>query len=118
MSVIGKIHRKQTKQGEVLEGYLNTLKHSFRFRLMPLPKTQSSNSPTFRIATWNDAGIETDIGLAWVKEMKKSGREGEEFLTLTFDDPSFSKSLNVAAFKNPDTGDFDITFRRRQERAA
>lgn len=117
MSTIGTIQRGATKSGDVLEGYISTLTYNFRFKLVPAPNSQNPNAPRYHIITRNSAGIDVVIGAAWVKIIKRGEKEGEEFLTLTFDDPSFPKSLNVAAFKNADGGDYDVTFRRRQDKA-
>ena len=114
MSIIGKVQQKTTKRGDELEGYVSTLQFNFRFRLARIPKTENPKAPAYRIVSWSDSGVEVEIGAAWIKTMTKAGREGEEFLTLTFSDPSFPKPLNVAAFKSADSSDWDITFRHRQ----
>jgi uncharacterized protein (DUF736 family) len=118
MSVIGKIQRTTAKNGDVWEGYISTVTMNFRFRLRPATKSSNPNAPRFEIVTRSASGNDVVIGAAWAKAIKSGKKEGEEFFTLTFDDPSFSKSLNVAAFKNDETGDYDVTFRRRQDRAA
>lgn len=118
MSYIGKIETKQTAKGERLVGYLSTLDVDLSFQLGPAPPSDNPNAPSHTITAWNRSGVEVPVGSAWTKTMTKVGREGERFLTLSFDDPSFSKPLNVAAFLNPDTGHWDITFRRRQDRAS
>lgn len=118
MSTIGRIQRRSTKSGDVWEGYVSTLIYNFRFKLVPAPQSSNPNAPKFHIVTRSNAGTDVVIGAAWVKTIKRGSKEGEEFLTLTFDDPSFPKSLNVAAFKNDTTGDYEITFRRRQDKAA
>jgi uncharacterized protein (DUF736 family) len=117
VTAIGRIQCRQTRNGDILEGHVATLLHSFRFHLIRAPKSDNPNAPSYRIVTWSNAGIEVVIGAAWIKTIKRGDRAGEEFLTLTFDDPSFSRSLNVAAFKNGENDDYEITYRRRQERA-
>jgi uncharacterized protein (DUF736 family) len=116
MSTIGKIQRRATKSGDLWEGYVSTLIYNFRFRLVPAPNSSNPNAPKYHVVTRNNAGIDVVIGAAWVKTTKRGKNEGEDFFTLTFDDPSFPKPLNVAAFKNPDTADYDISFRRRQDK--
>lgn len=118
MSTIGKIQRRQTRTGDALEGHISTLQYSFRFQLVPAAKSGNPSAPKYQIVTTNNSGATVVIGAAWVKTIKRGNKEGEEFLTLTIDDPSFPKSLNVAAFQNSDAGDWDITYRRRQESAA
>ena len=116
MSTIGRIQRRTSKTGDVWEGNVSTLIYNFRFRLVAAPTSANPMAPKYHVVTKNNAGMEVIIGAVWVKTIKSGAREGEEFFTITFDDPSFPKSLNVAAFKNPDTGDYDITFRRRQDK--
>jgi uncharacterized protein (DUF736 family) len=56
------------------------------------------------------------IGSVWKKTIKAQRRAGEEFLSLTVDEPSFPAPLNVAAFMTERPGIWDITWRRRQDR--
>lgn len=102
--------------GEILEGYVATLLHSFRFRLIRITKSDNPSAPSYRIVTWSNAGTEVEVGAAWTKTIKRGDHSGEDFLTLTIDDPSFPRPLNVAAFKT-DNGDYEVTYRRREERA-
>src|ERR1051326_1997713 len=106
MSTIGRIQRKSTKNGEVLSGYVSTLLYNFQFQLRPNPPSPNPNAPKYYIVSRGHAGADVTIGAGWVKTIRRGSNEGEEFFTLTFDDPSFPKALNVAAFKNESTGHY------------
>lgn len=115
---IGQMKSKDTASGQILEGAISTLENDISFFAVKLPAATNPNAPSHKLCAWNRNGAEVQIGSAWTKAVKSAERYGDEFLTLTFDDPSFEKPLNVAAFKNAETGDWDIMFRRRQSRAA
>ena len=42
----------------------------------------------------------------------------DKMLSLTFDDPSFAAPLHVAAFQTERPGEYEVTWRRRQDRPA
>jgi uncharacterized protein (DUF736 family) len=115
---IGEMHEKVVSGKKRLNGFINTLAFSMAFEMHEAPKTQNPNSPSFIIFGKSNSGTLVQIGGAWIKHIKKGENTGEEFLTMTIDDPSLQRALNVAAFKNPETGLWDIMFRRRQESAA
>ena len=79
---------------------------------------ENPNSPAYNIYGKSNSDGRVPIGAAWIKTLKRGPNSGEEFLTITIDDPSLPRALNLAAFKNADTGLWDIMFRRRQEHAA
>ena len=116
MSNVG--YLKEVKPGELFKGELNTLDISVVFEIRRLKASANPNSPTHTILSWGKNGVEVPIGAGWLKQIKKPGREGEEFLSLTFSDPSFGKPFNVAAFKSEIEGEWHIVYRHRQERAA
>ena len=101
-----------------MQGEIATLEHTVTFSLGPRPGSSSPQAPAFDIVAVNRDGIEVRIGAAWSKTITRGERKGEEYLTLTFDDPSFAKPLNAAAFKDARTGDYEIVFRHRQAKAA
>lgn len=110
---------KEIKVGEVFEGQINTLDLSLPFEIRKILASSSNpKAPSHAILAWNKDGIEVPIGSAWMKTINKPGREGEQFLSLTFSDPSFGKPLNVAAFKSETENAWNILFRHRQDRAA
>jgi uncharacterized protein (DUF736 family) len=56
-----------------------------------------------------------EIGAAWLKKRKDGS--GEAFLTITLDDPSFDRPINIAAFPEKDGG-YQISWRRQADRNA
>jgi uncharacterized protein (DUF736 family) len=50
--------------------------------------------------------------------MTSPDKFGQTFLSITLDDPSFPQPLNVSAFKQPNSDEYAITWRRRQDRPA
>lgn len=114
MSTIGKLKATRDAQGDLLIGYVRTLEINLQLKLYPITDAQSAKSPAYRIFAIGRDGTEVEIGAAWKKTMTNPDKFGEEFLSLTIDDPSLPQSLNVAAFKEPDGETWLITFRRRQ----
>ena len=90
-------------------------KSTYSFVLL-LGAGKSLNSPDYSIIAKSRSGKDVEVGSAWRKTIKSGAKAGEEFLTLTIDDPSFPSALNVAAFKNGRPGEWDVGWRRRQDR--
>jgi uncharacterized protein (DUF736 family) len=114
MATIGKLKAVRDGQGSFLVGQLRTLEITLNLKLYPITAAQSAKSPAYRIFAIGRDNAEVEIGAAWKKTMTNPDKFGEEFLSLTIDDPSLPQSLNVAAFKEPDGETWLITFRRRQ----
>lgn len=113
MSVIGQLEEiKQSGRSEFV-GYVRTLQLALRFRLAENQSGNSPEAPHYLIVAKSIDGREIQIGAAWKRRAKAQATEGDEFLSITFDDPSLEKPLNVAAFRKAD-GFWDITWRRRQ----
>jgi len=113
MPVIGTLRQ----EGKRLEGQINTLQFSGSLILEPNARKRSEREPSHDVFATNSDGELVRIGAAWTKAVTAAGREGEEFLSLTLDDPSFPAPLNVAAFKSEEPGTWNVTWRRRQARA-
>lgn len=118
MSTIGKLGTKIINGAEIVFGTISTLQFSFRFELRKLPIRENENAPNYGIFVDNKDGVETQIGVAWKKQVQRGENTGEPFFALSFDDPSFNKPLSVAAFKDSKTGEWEIVYRRRQDQAA
>lgn len=114
MSTVGKLKPVRDGQGYHLIGYIRTLEINLQVKLYPITDAASEKSPAYRIYAIGRDGAEVEVGAAWKKTMSNPEKFGEEFLSLTIDDPSLPQSLNVAAFKEPDGETWLITFRRRQ----
>ena len=117
MSTIGKLKRVRDEQDEYLIGNIRTLEINLQIKLYPITEKDSANSPSFRIFAVDKDSSEVEIGAAWVKTITKPDRFGEEFLSISVDDPSLAQGLNVAAFTNDDGDTYSITFRRRLAKA-
>lgn len=113
MSNIGKLN-KIVKDGQnQIIGHISTLKMNLKFRLVENQNKSSENAPDYLIVTANSNGDEAQVGSVWIKIIEKFGEEPKEFFSMTFDDPSFPHSLNVAAFPQGESH-WDIVWRRRQ----
>ena len=97
------------------EGNIRTLELDLKIELRPNPDKRSEQSPEFLVVTRAPSGHRVQIGNAWKKLPKSLGLAGDEFLSITIDDPSFSRSMNVAAFLR-ENKTWDVTWRRRQDR--
>ena len=118
MLVIGSLREIEDKGYRQIYGEIHTLQIDLQFRLASRAEQTSDNSPDYSIVAKNKTGRDVDVGSAWRKTIRTGGRAGEEFLSLTIDDPSFESPLNVAAFKNGRPGEWDVGWRRRQDRPA
>lgn len=118
MSNIGKLKRAKDDDGEFLLGSIRTLEFNLNIRLYPTGEPADSRSPSHRVYATRKDGSEVEIGAAWTKTMTHPDKFGEEFLSITIDDPSLPQPLNVAAFKDAEGDTWTITFRRRQAKSA
>ena len=113
MANIGKITKRNVNGQEVLEGYVSTLQLKLSFELQKNTMGMSENAPDYLITVFDNDGEETIVGAAWIKTMHRHMSEPKDFISMSFDDPSFTTSLNVAAFQK-DENNWDIVWRRRQ----
>lgn len=114
---IGMLKTIKDREGEWLQGDIVTLALSVRLILYPNREKRSERDPDYLAFTVNLDGQEARIGAAWLKRVQAKGREGEEFLSITLDDPSFPARLNIAAFKSKEPGTWTVDWRRRQDQA-
>ena len=118
MSNIGKSIERSRNGNMHYHGSISTLHINLEFRLEENMWSDNPSAPQFLIMSETPDGASVQIGAAWKKKSEKVGREPMEFFSLTFDDPSFPHSLNVAAFKAPDSDEWTISWRRRQAPSA
>ena len=118
MLVIGRLHTIEEKGYRQLRGELQTLELEMQFWLDSNSASSSEAAPAYTIYAKSRTGRAVQVGSAWKKTIKAQRRAGEEFLSLTFDDPSFAAPLHVAAFQTERPGEYEVTWRRRQERPA
>lgn len=110
MTTIGTIQETESNGFKEMKGQISTLHLNINFKLIQNKNKSGSNDPNYIINIQSLNGSDVQIGSAWEKTNQNTG---EMFLSITFDDPSFDKALNVAAFKN-NPNKWDIVWRRRQ----
>lgn len=116
MSKIGTIEEVLNNGETEFDGQIRTLDHSFNFRMISNPDRNGMNSPDYLILAKSISGHDVQLGVAWRKKPTRFGADQNDFLSITLDDPSFEKPLNVAAFVQANGQTWDITWRRRQDR--
>ncbi|MBI1236322.1 MAG: DUF736 family protein [Alphaproteobacteria bacterium] len=100
-----------------LRGKIRTLSFKGDIRIEE-KREQSPNpdAPSHRVFMRDAEGDPMEIGSAWPRRITRGQNEGDTFLSVTLDDPSFPHPLNFAVFREGD--DAVATWRRRQEQAA
>lgn len=94
-------------------GHIQTLDRRIMVRIEGDESLCDARAPSHRIFGRTGAGTEAKVGCAWLKTTKNGSRAGQRFLTLSVDYPGLGPALNVAAFLDPETGDWVIVWRRR-----
>ncbi|MCZ7559659.1 MAG: DUF736 domain-containing protein [Burkholderiaceae bacterium] len=89
-------------------GTLRTLTLNVKVKLVPNDKGNSENAPDFRLQA---AGH--DIGAAW----KKTSETGREYLSVTFDDPSFPAPVYARLIEG-EAGTHDLIWSRSKPQTA
>ena len=114
MTQIG-LMRATSKDGNGdLHGQIQTLTLDLKFRLTRNGVVQWENAPSHRVMAFGSHGGEVQIGAAWTKVAKTIAHAGEEFLSITFDDPGLEVPLNVSAFPDEDGLNWTIVWRRKR----
>ena len=100
-----------------LRGNIRSLNFKADIRIETARDPHSSpNAPSHRVSVRGADGEEMEVGSAWSKTINRGPNNGETFLSVTLDDPSFAHPLNFAVFKEGEIA--MATWRRRQEQAA
>jgi len=100
MAVIGEF---TTNGNNSIIGSVRTLSVSFKVRLNPIERV-SRDAPDFRIT----AGNNVEIGAAW----KAVSNDGEEYISVKMDDPSFNAPITAALWPGEKEGDFALIWNR------
>jgi uncharacterized protein (DUF736 family) len=118
MTEIGRL--RETTPGSLakLTGHISTMEQTFAVRLEGDESLCDTPCASYRIYARNRTGVDVQIGSAWCKTAKRGARAGERFLTLSIDFPGLPVALNVAAFRDPASGEWVVTWRRRGTRNA
>jgi len=119
MSRTGYLISSDPENLDYFTGVISTLELSLTIELRPHPRRGTSEkTPTHIILGKSPDGRTVEIGAAWLRDVKWGSHAGKKFLSLSIDQPSFSKPLNLAAYP-PEVGDeWDVVFRRRTGNAA
>lgn len=106
---IGQLNAATLDGKEELEGFIETLEHDLKFRLKLLHDRRGEKDPSYEIVARNrTSGRAVRIGAGWIKTAARGSHEGEDFISLTFDDPSFPRPLYCTAFPNEDGQTWNI----------
>lgn len=100
-----------------LVGFIETMEHSVNVHIKPNQNAKTADAPFFEVFTKARSGNLIKIGAAWEQATKATG---EVFYSIMLDDPSFSTTLNVTAFKGKAPYTYDVVWRRprQQDKAA
>ena len=102
MAKIGILNKQDNDN---FEGAIKTLQLSSKLTLTVNDNKQSENAPDF-IACAGDI----EIGAGW----NKTSEKGNEFISLSIDDPSLANPIYASVFANKDNG-FDIIWNRKSD---
>ncbi|MRH96576.1 DUF736 domain-containing protein [Rhizobium rhizogenes] len=98
MAIIGEF----TTNGNTILGHVRTLTVSMKARLNPIERT-SRDAPDFRIMSGA-----AEVGAAW---SQVSG-DGEPYISVKLDDPSFPAPINAALWPTEREGDYTLVWNR------
>ena len=112
MAKIGQLE----KRGDVLVGRLETLEHMLNLTVSKNPDKTADQHPDFIVFAKGIAGNNVEVGSGW---RKSPNNGGDQFLSMTIDDPSLPQTLNLTAFQTaPNWEQMEITWRRPVARKA
>ena len=113
---IGQLEKVQNDGIEEYWGFIKTLALNLSIKLVQNKKSGGGlNSPDFIILGKSLNGNEAEIGSAWLKTPNDRLSKIEEFISITIDDISFEKSINVAAFFDKETKKYNISWNRPKQ---
>ena len=104
MAVIGEF---ATNGNNSITGNVRTLTVSMRARLNPFERV-SRDAPDFRITAGN--GVE--VGAGW----KTISNDGEEYISVKLDDPSFNVPIYANLFDDEDGEGFSLIWSRNRKK--
>ena len=98
MAIIGNF----STNGNTITGQVRTLTVQMKARLLPIERT-SRDAPDFRIM----AGM-AEVGAGW----NATSNDGEPYISVKLDDPSFNAPINAALWPSQTDGDYDLVWNR------
>tara|TARA_R110000787_G_scaffold22424_7_gene65178 strand:+ start:2640 stop:2993 length:354 start_codon:yes stop_codon:yes gene_type:complete len=99
-----------------LIGTVRTINFSGKLSIQRDTGSSHPNAPTHRVSLVPDDAAKIEVGAAWTQRIKRGPREGEEFLSVTIDDPAWENSFSFSIFQEDETT-WIATWRRRQSAA-
>ncbi|KQT63292.1 MULTISPECIES: DUF736 domain-containing protein [unclassified Aureimonas] len=100
MAVIGEF----TTSGNTILGTVRTLTVGFKARLNPIDRT-SRDAPDFRVMSGT-----AEVGAAW----KSTSSDGEPYISVKLDDPSFPAPITAALWPSETDGDYALVWSRQK----
>jgi len=113
---IGELKENEYGTSPPFEGWIRTLDLELSVQLHTANAKASNSSPDYQIYSKGRGNYWVQIGNAWKKIPRMATGPDQYFLSITIDDLSFDKPINVAAFKSGNET-WDVTWRRRQDRS-
>lgn len=98
MAIIGNF----STNGNTITGQVRTLTVQMKARLVPIERT-SRDAPDFRVM----AGM-AEVGAGW----NATSTDGEPYISVKLDDPSFNAPINAALWPSQTDGDYDLVWNR------
>ena len=98
MAIIGNF----STTSNLISGAVRTLTVSMKARLVPIERT-SRDAPDFRVM----AGM-AEVGAGW----NATSTDGEPYISVKLDDPSFAFPINAALWPSQTDGDYDLVWNR------
>jgi uncharacterized protein (DUF736 family) len=99
-----------TKDGAGFTGSIQTLTLKAKITFEAADK-KSGNAPDFRVFHQTDS-YSSEIGAAW----KKTSKEGAEYLSGNFDDPTFAEKINCRLVKTGAEQSYTLYWERQRPR--
>ena len=103
MAIIGSF----TTAANAITGQVRTLTVSMKARLVPIERS-SQNAPDFRIMS----GM-AEVGAGW----KAVSNDGEEYISVKLDDPSFNAPITAALWPSEKEGEYALIWNRPKREA-
>lgn len=115
MTTIGRLKQRIPGSLTKFNGDIQTPEFRFYIRIEGDEDLCDDRKPSHVITGNPPSGGQQDVelGKAWLKTIKNGPNTGDKFLSISIDFPGNKSPLNVAAFRDPDTGDWSIVWRRR-----
>lgn len=104
MAVIGEF----TSNGSTISGNVRTLTVAMKARLNPIERV-SRDAPDFRVTSGA-----AEVGAGW----NSVSANGEPYISLKLDDPSFNAPISAALWPTEKEGDYVLVWSRPNREAA